>query len=228
MKIEYIGLLIIAIVVAIDLIRRRENKTFLETEKKQFLKIIYYAVATISVMFYHYKLNSFNDSFTNVLAGVLGVLFIPALISYAINRSKYKKFNNYYFSRTLAISSVILCSLAYLGNTSKFGSHDTINEPVQKSIQKSPERTIQKRTIQKIVVYGSNKSSDCNELTKQLKKRGLKYIFNDIDENDIFSRDLVKLVKDSGHKGGFAIPVVVINDAHVIIGADIDEIMRSK
>ena len=186
MKIEYIGLLIIAIVVAIDLIRRRENKTFLETEKKQFLKIIYYAIATISVMFYYYKVNSFNDSFTNVLAGVLGVLFIPALISYAINRSKYKKFNNYYFSRTLAISSVILCSLAYLGNTSKFGSHDTINEPVQKSIQKSPERTIQKRTIQKrtiqkIVVYGSNKSSDCNELTKQLKKRGLKYIFNDID-----------------------------------------------
>ena len=192
------------------------------------MKITYYAIATISVMFYYYKVNSFNDSFTNVLAGVLGVLFIPALISYAINRSKYKKFNNYYFSRTLAISSVILCSLAYLGNTSKFGSHDTINEPVQKSIQKSPERTIQKRTIQKIVVYGSNKSSDCNELTKQLKKRGLKYIFNDIDENDIFSRDLVKLVKDSGHKGGFALPVVVINDAHVIIGADIDEIMRSK
>ena len=133
----------------------------------------------------------------------------------------------------IGIVALLIIGAVYTMRTSTSSSDnsnpgDIIKQPIQKSIQKSPERTIQKRTIQKIVVYGSNKSSDCNELTKQLKKRGLKYIFNDIDENDIFSRDLVKLVKDSGHKGGFAIPVVVINDAHVIIGADIDEIMRSK
>ena len=61
-----------------------------------------------------------------------------------------------------------------------------------------------------------------DELIKTLKDE------SDLDYNDIFSRDVVKLVKDSGHKGGFTLPVVVINDAHVIIGADIDEIMRSK
>ena len=121
----------------------------LKTEKKQLLIIIYYVIATIPAIFYGYNLNIFNDSLTSGLFSVLGLLLIPALISYAINRIKSKEFNNYSFSKAFAISSVIIIGIAYLGNTRKSSSDDTINELVQKPIEKSETISSEKIILQK-------------------------------------------------------------------------------
>ena len=121
----------------------------LKNEKKQLLIIICYVIATIPAIFYGYNLNVFNDSLTSGLFYVLGLILIPALISYAINRIKSKEFNNYSFSKAFAISSVIIIGIAYLGNTRKSSSDDTINELVQKPIEKSETISSEKIMLQK-------------------------------------------------------------------------------
>ena len=61
-----------------------------------------------------------------------------------------------------------------------------------------------------LILYGSNSCDHCLDFKAQLDKAGIKYIFNDVEQNQQLADEMVKAVQAVNYRGYIEFPVIVI------------------
>ena len=83
----------------------------------------------------------------------------------------------------------------------------------------------QSEEVARVVIYGSSNCSHCMDFKSELDEEGVVYIFNDVEFSDELTLEMLQVVKTANITGQINYPVVVVDNAHVMIRPEMDVVL---
>lgn len=80
--------------------------------------------------------------------------------------------------------------------------------------------------IVRVVIYGSSNCSHCMDFKKDLESEGVKFTFNDVEFSDELTMEMLQVVRTANITGQINYPVVVVDNAHVMIRPELDLVLE--